>query len=195
MPEAFWIDQEYDNQGDGRSRYLSYINIKKDFFDSCWDWDEVPAAQFAATAWRIATGPVMAPGYIRFHPRILSAALGRSDWDGRLLACVDLATAPPQALASSSEWGGGHRWRGWPSKSLRGREAYSYPGGDDLAKDPYILSSVSLRFTVPNARVPAPPAARPRVAVLQHYAQNAVAVLVAELSRTISPVIAKLEQS
>lgn len=198
ITKAFWIDYEYDadhaNRANG-SRYFDYITDKAGAFEDCWDWEEVPKARFAATAWRIATGPIMAPGYVRIHPRILGVDLERSDWDGSLLACVDLITPPPHALQSSSEWGGGKWWRSWPSESLSSREAYYYPSGEDLAKDPYILPSVSLRFLIPDDRVLAPPADHPSLPELQHAAQHCVKALVDELNASITPVIEKLERS
>jgi hypothetical protein len=196
--QAFWIDYEYDSSHANRaggSRYLDYVADRHRSFDDCWEWDEVPVARFAATAWRIATGPIMSPGYVRIHPRILGVNLERNEWDGGLVASVDLITPAPQAVKSSSEWGGGKWWRDWPSESLSSREAYYYPGGEELAKDPYILPSVSLRFAVPADRVPTPPPDNPTLSELQHAAKHCVIALVAELNQTINPVIEKLERS
>lgn len=189
--DAFRIDFEYDADG---SRFLNYVRLNQGWFADCWDMDD-PGADFAATVWRIANGPVMSPGYVRRHPRILAAALERSDWDGKLLACVDLITPAPEALRQSSEWGGGRWWRGWLSESLIGREAYYEPGGQELARDPYILPSVSLRWAVPESVVPDPPASVPSLPDLQHAAKLAVAVLAAELNRTVNPILAQLERS
>jgi hypothetical protein len=195
--DAFSIDYEYDSDHAdhaGGSRYGDYIRNSQDWFAVCWDRDD-PKADFAAAAWRIASGPVMSPGYVRHHPKILRAALERSDWDGRLLACVDLITPAPQALRQSSEWGGGRWWRDWPAESLIGREAYYEPGGEDLGRDPYILPSVSLRWAVPDRAVLDPPADKPSLPELQHAAKHCVVALVAELNRTVNPVLAQLERS
>jgi hypothetical protein len=195
VADAFRIDAEYDaDRADhaGGSRYGDYIRNNENWF--YWDRDDLKA-DFAATAWRIANGPVMSPGYVRRHPRILRAALERSDWDGKLLACVDLITPAPEALRQSSEWGGGRWWRGWPSESLIGREAYYEPSGRELRDDQYILPSVSLRWAVPDSRVPAPPNDRPGLPELQQAAKQCVGVLVAALNATINPVLARLERS
>ena len=107
---AFRIDYVYDaGEADhaGGSRFFNYIRLNESWFADYLGWDD-PRPDFAATAWRVANGPVMSPGYVRWHPRILRAALGRSDWDGRLLACVDVITPAPEALKRSPEWGG--RW-------------------------------------------------------------------------------------
>jgi hypothetical protein len=195
MADAFWIDYEYDSDKADRaggSRFNNYIRLNEGWFADCWDWPETAAANFAATVWRVATGPVMSPGYVREHPRILRAALERSDWDGKLLACVDVITPVPEALRQSSEWGGGRWWRDWPAESLTGREAYYEPSGEDLARDPYILPSVSLRWAVPMVRVLTPPAARPALPELRSAAKRCVEDLVAELNATVNPVLAQL---
>jgi hypothetical protein len=195
--EAFRIDYEYDSgEADraGGSRFLNYVRLNQGWFDGCWALDD-PRADFAATAWRIATAPVMAPGYVRTHPRILTAELQRSDWDSKLLARADLITPAPQALRQSSERGGGRWWRDWPAESLIGREAYYEPGGRELRDDPYMLPSVSLRWALPDHAVLDPPAGNPTLTELQHAAKHCVVALVAELNRTINPVLAQLERS
>jgi hypothetical protein len=192
--DAFRIDHDYDDQGAGRSRYLNYVKLNQDYVAECWDRDD-PKADFAAAVWRVANGPVMSPPYVCWHPRIRNAELVRSDWDGKLLACVDLITPPPEALRQSSEWGGGRWWRGWPSESLIGREAYYEPGGRELRDDPYILPVVSLRWAVPMARVLTPPAERPALPELQEAARRTVADLVAEMNATVNPVITRLGNS
>ena len=50
-------------------------------------------------AWRRATPLVMSPGYVRRHPRILSARLERADWDSSLTAHVDLVIPQPRSLS------------------------------------------------------------------------------------------------
>jgi hypothetical protein len=101
-PDPFWIDTGYDrdNASDGRSRYGAYI--RQGAFEPQAGSD--PAVELAVFAWRQATGPVMVPGYVRCHRRILSERLERSDWDGELLACVDLLTGVPLALEGMHGW-------------------------------------------------------------------------------------------
>jgi hypothetical protein len=191
---AFWIDRESDSAAADRaggSRFFNYIRNNENWFADCWDSDD-PKADFAATAWQIANGPVMSPGYVSWDPKILRAEFERSDWDGKLLACVDVITPAPQALRTPTEWGGGVWWRGWPSESMITRESYYEPGGRELCDGPYILPSVSLRWAVPDVRVPAAPASRPAMNGLQRAARQCVEILVAELNSTINPVLAQL---
>ncbi|MCP9954691.1 hypothetical protein [Actinomadura madurae] len=93
----FRIDAEYDREyaSDGVSRYGAYVRDRlNSSFAECWDgtWGEPSSrlAAFAAAAWRTATGPVMAPGYVRYHSRVLGARVERSQWDGSLIAAVSL---------------------------------------------------------------------------------------------------------
>jgi hypothetical protein len=148
--------------------------------------------EWAAFAWRRATGPVMSPGYVRYHPRVLAARLDRSGWDGSLVAGVDLVSSWPEqlntALARTPGLGGrdGY-WQDWPSE-YRGGETVSYyqPSEADVAARPYALATLSLQFTLPSAALPEPPATS---AVQLSAGQNAVAVVVAELNRIIGPVL------
>ena len=72
MTKIFWIDHEHDRDAasDGASRYGFYLRDRRDWFEDCLDCGEPQTARFAATAWRIATGPVMSPGYVRCHRRV-----------------------------------------------------------------------------------------------------------------------------
>src|SRR6266536_4238926 len=124
-----------------------------------------------------------------------------------LLACADLITTWPHALERSREWRDGKWWRDWPAETLIGHDAYYWPSGEDLARDPYLLASASLRFTVPAGQLPRPPArpaftelnpplpTRDDLRALADTAQQSVDVLVGELSRVIAPVLATLERS
>jgi hypothetical protein len=189
-PAAFWVDRDYEREyaSDGISRYGAYLRDAT--FEPWTDHDQ--AVEWAVFAWRRATGPVMSPGYVRSHPRILAARLERSGWDGSLVAGVDLVSSWPEqlktALAGGLKPGGQDAyWQDWPSE-YRGGETISYhePSEADVAARPYLLATVSLQFTVPPAELPDPPAAP---AALLNAGQQAVAVVVAELNRVVGPVL------
>ena len=193
----FWIDADYDQDhaSDGKSRYGAYVRQNMGGFAECWDgtWEHALPVHFAAHAWRIATGPVMAPGYVCRHPRILSARLEYSYWDGSLGAIVELVTPWPQALRQSSQWMRQINrgwWHDWPTEFS---DAYRDPGDEDMSKRPYLLTSAALRLTVPDGQLPQPPSAEPAAQEVVELAQQAVAVLVAELNRIVGPVIEALE--
>ena len=206
---AFWVEREYDhtNASDGVSRYGAYVRERLDWFRDAECWEDDGSASFAAVAWRIATGPVMTPGYVRCHPKVIRAQVERSDWDGSLLASVDLIAPWPHVLRCSRDWRDGKWWRDWPTETLISHEVYFSPTSEELAKNPYLLTCANLRFSVVSADLPhlparvtlteanSPPATREDLQVLVETAQRSVDVLVAELSRAVTPVIGTLDRS
>ena len=190
-PTAFWVDPDYDraHASDGISRYGSYL---RDVSFEPWT-DHGQAVEWAAFAWRRAVGPVMSPGYVRCHPRVLGAQLERSGWDGSLAAGVTVVSPWPEqytrALAQGVRLGEQDAyWQDWPTE-YRGGEITCYyePSEADVAARPYLLATIGLQFTVPSAGLPEPPAAS---AGLLTAGQQAVAVMVAELNRIVGPVLA-----
>ena len=190
VTSAFWIDYGYDadHASDGISRYGAYLRDAT--FEPWTDHDQ--AVEWAAFAWRRATGPVMSPGYVRYHPQVLAAQLERSSWDGSLAAAVTLISSRPGELKTPQARGlklGGRQayWQDWPIECLGDTASYHEPSEADIADRPYLLATVSLQFTVPSAALPEPPATS---AALLSAGQQAVAVVVAELNRTVGPVLA-----
>jgi hypothetical protein len=188
---AFWIDDEYDREhaSDGVSRYGAYIR------DAVFEpWTDDQAVELAEFAWRRATGPVMAPGYVRRHPRIRTALLERSSWDGSLLAMIDLVTGQPEPLRYLPAGDGPAPWRDWPAdySFSTGHDQWYEPGGEDLARNPYLLCTASLRFTVPQTGLAKPPA-RPSMPLLVAQCRDTIAALVRTLNTIVSPVIARID--
>lgn len=140
MTAAFWIDAEYDRDqaSDGISRFG--VNVRKaTALAQCWDgtWKDpvTRQARFAAAAWSSATGPVMAPGYIRYHPRVLAGEVACNGWDGTLNGLVRLVTPWPQPLARSGAWHPADCWReDWPAQPYGGDTVYDRaPDEDEVA--------------------------------------------------------------
>ena len=163
---AFWIDYDYDreNASDGISRYGAYIRRSSalaESWDGTWDDAQVRQARFAEAAWATATTPVMSPGFVRRHPRVISAAVQFNAWDATLNGAVQLVTPWPHALANSRDWRRDVWWQDWPMETLGGmrwREpdeheltGHSVPDGERLAGLPATCS-----------RRPASCAVRPR---------------------------------
>jgi hypothetical protein len=189
-PTTFWVDRDHDREhaSDGVSRFGAYLRDAT--FEPWTDHDQ--AVEWAVFAWRRATGPIMSPGYVRYHPRVLAARLERSSWDGSLVAGVDLVSSWPEQLttALTKKLRRGDRdayWQDWPTE-YRGGETVSYyePSEADVAARHYALATVRLQFTVPSAALPEPP---PALAALLGAGQQAVAVVVAELNRIVGPVL------
>jgi hypothetical protein len=189
-PAAFWVDRDYDrvHASDGISRYGAYLRDAT--FEPWTDNDQ--AVEWAVFAWWRATVPVMSPGYVRYHPRVLGSRLERSGWDGSLVAGVHLVSSWPGHLKAPLARGlrlGGKNvyWQGWPAEYLGGDTiSYYEPGEADVAARPYLLATISLQFTVPSVALPEPPAGS---TVLLSAGQQAVAVVMAELNRIVGPVL------
>jgi hypothetical protein len=188
-PAAFWVDGDYDREyaSDGISRYGAYLRDAA--FEPWTDNDQ--AVEWAVFAWSRATGPVMSPGYIRYHPRVLAARLERSGWDGSLVAGVDLVSSWPEQLKTALAKGLrlGDRdtyWQDWPTECLGDTVSYYGPSEADIAARPYLLATVSLQLTVPSAALPEPPATS---GARLGAGQQAVAAVAAELNRIVGPVL------
>lgn len=192
-----WIDQGYDKDlaSDGVSRYGVYAKEAFAANREPWDWfDDTPELariDFAATAWRAATGPVMAPGYVRYHHLVTGTRIARSGWDGSLTGYVSLATPPPAGIAKL------HRWRDWESE-LEGD--HYRPVGPyeqqiaDVAKGNaftgYALTTVELAFPMPQAAAALPDLpAGPDAPELVDAAKATIGVLVDALNALVGPVI------
>ncbi|TYB38410.1 hypothetical protein [Actinomadura chibensis] len=193
----FWVDEDYDRQNasDGVSRYGAYVRDRLDIaFAECWDdGDEssIRLAEFAAAAWRTATGPVMVPGYVRHKSRVLGVRVERSNWDGSLIATVSLVAPWPAELAHSSGWQRGPRWRDWPTE-LRGKGYdFVHPSEKDVTESPFLQASLAVTFPVTLDRMPEAPA-DPRDDVVGR-AQLTVQVLAAELNHIVRPVLDVLD--
>jgi len=178
-----WIDDDYDRDyaSDGTSRYGAYLHDHAALFDP---WGEAPdgvtsdPVEFAIAAFKVATGPIMGPGYIRWHGRVQGHDVLRSNYDGRLILQVTLAVPSPVRLP----WD----WRGWE------RDFYDrYLEPDD--RRPVGLARLELRWPVGTEQlcVPAPP----KVGGVPNLADatRAVAVLVEQVNATVGPVLAELE--
>jgi hypothetical protein len=179
-----WIDRDHDraNASDGVSRYGAYLRDHAGLFDP---WDEAPdgitrdPVEFAIAAFKVAAGPIMSPGYVRWHGRVQDHAAGRSEHDGRLLLSVTLAVPSPVRLPWS--------WRGWDC----GLVGDDYREPDD--RRPVGLCRLELRWPLPTDQLPTPD--RPRRPGVPNLADatRAVQAVVATITATCGPVLAELE--
>lgn len=195
---AFWIDYEYDRQmaSDGRSRFASYVRRAAatpewtESWDGTWD-DAVRAVHFASESWRLATTPVMSPGYVRRHPRIWSARVEVNPWDASLAAAVEIIIPQPRQLAAARDSGDGSMWWDWQQETCGGEQVYLEPGDRELSRCRYMLATTKLAFPLP--AVGLPPAPDGPGAWIEDAAQRAVTALCTELDHVVGPVLAVLE--
>jgi hypothetical protein len=196
---AFWIDQEYDRDqaSDGVSRFGAYVRQSAALAE-CWDgtWDDpgTRQARFAAAAWSTATGPVMAPGYVRHHPRVLAGTVACNGWDGTLNGLVRLVTPRPQPLAQSPAWHSAEAWwEDWPTQPHGGDTVYyREPDDDETAARPYLMASAALIFPLSARALPAAPAGP--CDDIEDRAREAVRVLTGAMNGVVAPVIELLER-
>jgi hypothetical protein len=178
-----WIDRDHDRAAasDGVSRYGAYLRDHAGLFDP---WGEAPdgvttdPVEVAIAAFRVATGPIMSPGYVRWHGRVHGHGAGHTEDAGELLLSVTLAVASPVRLP----WD----WRGWE------RDFH----GDWLEPDDRHLVGLcrlELRWPVATDRLPTP--GRPRRPGVPNLADatRAVEAVVATVNATVGPVLAELE--
>ena len=182
---AFWIDESFDREHatGGHSRYAEEVHRQLAQFDPAWG-DFAPVT-FAVVAWRLAVS--LSPGYVRWHPRIVSATCLRSPWDGSLTCDITLVSPWPAQLTWSRQWDRDRGWRDWPQ--LFGQ--YTGPSEQDLTRAPHLRASLQIQAPVPLTDLPPAPAeASDDVA---GAARRALIVLVRELNGLLDPVIDQLE--
>src|SRR6266545_8105839 len=182
-----WIDADWDREfaSDRRSRYGAYLRGHTELFEP-WQGEDTPdritrdPGDFAIAAFKVATGPIMSPGYVCWHPRVLDHEVSYGDDpDPRRLVCkLTLAVTLPLWLGSP--------WRSWTH--YMGRD-WREPDENQHAA----LTSLVLRWPLPAASLPRPkPPRRSGVPNLAD-AKASVRALVAAFNATAGPVLAKLE--
>jgi hypothetical protein len=181
-----WVDAAYDRAraSDGVSRYGAYLRGHPEAFAPCYGPGAggiaLDAGEFAAAAFGVATGPIMSPGYVGWHPRVLDHMVSRGDdpEPGRLVCQVTLAISLPRWL--------GAPWRSWTQ--YLGRD-WAEPGDDRHAA----LARLELRWPVPVTSLPRPGTPTTPGEPNLRDAKAAVAALVAQVNATAGPVLAELE--
>ena len=178
-----WIDPDYDrtSASDGQSRYGAYLRDHARLFDP---WQDAPdgvtrdPVEFAVAAVRVAIGPIMSPGFVRWHPRVCGYGTEHSD-DGRLVVSVTLAAPEPLALPAGA-------WRGW-ERGYRDRIM------EPEDREPVALTRLELRWPLAGEHLHRP--TRPRVPGRPNLvdATTAVAVVVGSVNQTAGPILAALE--
>src|SRR5262249_41214931 len=127
----FWLDRDYDQRNaDTRtdSRYGNYLQAQRRLFDELDSTD--PTTGFVVACGRIARPPIMSPPFVRADPRILSATLERSDWNGDPIADVELVAPRPAGL-NNLRTAENRYYMDWPTGTgVNGR---------DLASRAYLL--------------------------------------------------------
>jgi hypothetical protein len=185
----FWFDWDYDREyaSGGNSRYAIYLRDRDQAFREFWTDD--PTVEFAALAWRIATGPILVPPLVRFHPRILGAHLSRSGWNGEMVADVELVAPRPQPLTNAKTAGGG--W--YRDNEIGSWGRYEGVGEQDLTRHAYLTTTVQMLWQLPAGTLPTVAVVPDAGDALFRTAVECLEVLVGVLNREVGPVIDVLE--
>ncbi|GAA3140893.1 MULTISPECIES: hypothetical protein [Nonomuraea] len=180
MGRAFWIDQEFDRDRDGR--YAVHVRKNLDGFE----WGDIAPVRFACTAWELATPPSLTPGYVRWDRRVLEATCHRNTWDGTLYARVRIVSPLPDELRRSRAWWRDRGWTDWQETFGQ----YVEPSQQDLARVPFLRASLLVEAPLPLDDLPPEPEG-PHDDV-ERRAHRAVTVLARELNALVAPVLDQL---
>lgn len=195
---AFWIDYDDDQEraSDGLSRYGAYVRQSSalaESWDGTWDDPLVRQARFAEAAWATATGPVMSPGFVRRHPRVICAVVQFNAWDATLNGLVQVIAPWPHALAGSRDWRRDVWWQDWQTEPLGGAR-WREPDEQELTGHAYLMTSAWLVFPL-HSPAGLPPAPSGPDDSVEAAARKAVATLVGMMNAIVMPVIETLERS
>lgn len=176
---AFRIDpSDNESASDGESRYGAYLRIHAHQFHID-DELTLDPAEFATTAFTIAVSPLMSPGYVLAHRRVIDLSVHWDD-DRRAAIAVSFVSALPDVVARTID----SAWAGWHRDSWGGEPRWLEHDDNDR---PVALPTLLTRIPVPVNDLPKPVYRhrQPDVAT----AQQAVRTLVTELNTKLAPVL------
>lgn len=186
------LNKEYDREraSDGFSRFGEYLRLNANLFRDAWSDEPAPVkdpAEFAVHAWRVATAPVMAPGYVRWRPDLHGVTLHRNEYDGALYAEVRVPLQHHHLHVGEKRLP--YTWQDWE------RERYDDPFTDleepRDPKRPVVLTSATVR--VPGREwsgLITPSAYEGRI--LTNEAMEALSIAVQHINRDAAPIVARL---
>jgi hypothetical protein len=177
---AFWVEEDYDREyaSDGRSRYGAYLAMHtREFTDTDVDAPTADPRLFAAAAFTIACAPIMAPGYVRRHPRVHGLSWCWDD-EQRVAFEVGLVAPLPEPIAKLLS---GRGWDGWQ----RYRQTWWEPDANDR---PGAYTVVTVRVPLPAELVPTPAYTRAGLPEL-HTARHAVRAVCRQLYGHLDSII------
>ncbi|MFF3848017.1 hypothetical protein [Streptomyces sp. NPDC002328] len=179
------VDDDYDrvNASDGRSRFGAYLAQHPRDFEA-WAPEALNPSEFAAAAWRIATSPVMSPGYVRTRPDLAGITTGFAE-DGPDL----VLTVRVPVLHSDLHVRLPYEWRDWQSRNYRHDGSFPEREAPD-DRHPAVLATAEVRVPIDEALLPAPK--HLRGPGLLADAREAVFTLAELVNDKAGPVVARL---
>ena len=179
------IDDDYDkaNASNGGSRFHAYLAVNAGRLHE--DGAPLTAVDFAHAVWRIATSPVMSPGYVRIRPDLAALTLVTTgDNDDQLALRIDVPLHHRVLARRPAGWPGD--WERDPWSSSDEWAAAIEPG---LCR-PALLLTATLLVPLPGHALTAPSVARPCPAMTRQAKQTVRAI--AEHANTHAHLVADL---
>lgn len=188
------IDDDYDREyaDDGVSRFGAYLRQRPKEFRDSWRDEPAPVGdpeEFAWLAWRVATTPVMSPGYVRFRSDLHGIALHRDDDDGSLYADVRVPLQHHHIGGGSKRFP--YAWQDWETERNFGDGEYPSLLEPRPSERPSVLASVVVR--VPGQKwtgLVTPTAYEGRI--LLDEARETLAAVVRNVNADAGPIVAKI---
>lgn len=187
-------DDAYDRRAsdDGVSRYGHYLRERAGQFVE--GGEPVDADWFAVLAWKIASSPVMSPGYVEVRSDLGRVALRRAgDEPGLLVAEVEVPVDWPrglrQRLGPAGEGGLAGQWRSWDvERDWSSGQQLRFPPGD--ARRPAVLLTACARVPIRTSELPA----RRRRELDTEDAKRTVRAVCARVNEAAGPAVAALRE-
>lgn len=176
---AVWVERGLDQ------RYGEQVEATPGLFRHAFG--DISPVAFAVVAWQLAIPPVLDPGLIRCHRRILAIQCARNPWDGGLTAHAQIAAPLPAGLRYNRSWWQDRGWQDWPE--IFGQ--YVEPAQQDLAKHPFLRASLNMQAPLPLDGLPPAPAGPGEECLVS--ARRAVVVIAQHLNDLLAPILLQLD--
>ncbi|WP_051710333.1 hypothetical protein [Streptomyces sp. NRRL S-350] len=186
------IDSAYDQEmadRAGGSRFAAYVQQNRKSF-APWDDEDPDPVEFAVTAWRTATGPVMSPGYVRLRPDLHRVRAGRDDYAGDLAITIEVPLRHHHLAADRLPYG----WADWQAaRYQRGEDRYPALEEPETHQSTVaVLTTSTVQILARGWPLPSPTLADIQGTGLIAHAREAVDVLVDGINDHGGPVVACL---
>jgi hypothetical protein len=187
------VDDVYDreNASNGYSRYAEYLRLNNGLFRDRWTDGPAPVedpAEFAVHSWTVATGPIMAPGYVRIRPDLRGISLHRDEDDHGLYAEIRVPLDHRQIGGGAKRFP--YAWQDWVEDRGWGDGEYADVREPDDTKRPAVLASAVIRVPGREWSLVTPTAYEGRT--LADEARETVARIARYVNDDAGPIVAKM---
>jgi hypothetical protein len=182
------VDDADDREraSDGVSRYGFYLRDRAGQFSE--GGEPIDPEWHATLVWRIATGPIMAPGYVQVRSDLGGVTLRRAEEEpGLLVADVEVPVDWPDGMRQAL----GRDWQSWDTeRELGGDRELRYP--PRRQEVPALLLTASVQVPIPMGGLPA---RRVRRGVDTGDAKRVVQAVCRRVNEVAGPAVAALREA